>query len=365
MSIPKVSVIVPVYNVEKYLKYCMDSLLNQTLTDIEIILVDDGSPDRCPEICDEYAEKDRVKVIHKKNEGLGYARNSGLEIATGEYIAFVDSDDYIETVTYQKLYSIAEETHADVVYFSFQRINNQGHTWQDTSKNENKTYHSEKEIQGLMLDMIANPPKAKLDRNIECSACCSLYRNEIIRKHGLRFKNERELISEDLLFNVDYLLHTSKVITISDALYYYRVNQSSLTRTVRSDRIEKNYYFYQYLLKILCTNHIGNEGFLRATRLFIGYSRKSIRQYTQSSLLSKREKQQWLKGVTKHPVWHEIASSYPYRQLPFMYALHFYLLHKGCCLLLYYYSKLKYGRMYLGAFLAINSNNTSLLSILN
>lgn len=90
---PKVSIIVPVYNVEKYLARCMESLLNQTLTEIEIILVDDGSPDNCPQMCDEYARRDsRVKVIHKSNAGLGYARNSGLDVAIGEYIAFVELD---------------------------------------------------------------------------------------------------------------------------------------------------------------------------------------------------------------------------------------------------------------------------------
>ncbi|MDR2834406.1 MAG: glycosyltransferase, partial [Streptococcaceae bacterium] len=90
MNTPKISIIVPVYNVEKYLPQCMDSLLNQTLTNIEIILVDDGSPDNCPAMCDEYAKQDnRVKVVHKENGGLGYARNSGLEIANGEYITFV------------------------------------------------------------------------------------------------------------------------------------------------------------------------------------------------------------------------------------------------------------------------------------
>ena len=94
----KVSIIVPVYNVEKYIDRCMKSLMNQTLHEIEIILVDDGSPDSCPQMCDEYAKQDtRVKVIHKENAGLGYARNSGLEIATGEYVAFVDSDDYVDT----------------------------------------------------------------------------------------------------------------------------------------------------------------------------------------------------------------------------------------------------------------------------
>ena len=116
MQQPKVSIIVPVYGVELYLDRCLQSLLRQTLKDIEIILVDDGSPDRCPQMCDVYALKDcRIKVIHKNNSGLGEARNSGLEIATGEYIAFVDSDDYVENNMYECLYDIATNEKCDIV----------------------------------------------------------------------------------------------------------------------------------------------------------------------------------------------------------------------------------------------------------
>ena len=109
-SIPLVSIIVPIYNVEPYLDRCIQSLINQTLENIEIILVDDESPDNCPQMCDAYAKQDRrIKVIHKKNGGLGLARNSGLEIATGEFVAFVDSDDYVDIAMYQNLYKIAKE----------------------------------------------------------------------------------------------------------------------------------------------------------------------------------------------------------------------------------------------------------------
>lgn len=123
---PKVSIIVPIYNVEKYLDRCMSSLLNQTLKDIEIIMVDDESPDNCPQLCDEYARKDeRVKVIHKKNGGLGLARNSGLEIATGEYVAFVDSDDFVDINMYQELYSTADSYDSDIVYCGFYEYKNE------------------------------------------------------------------------------------------------------------------------------------------------------------------------------------------------------------------------------------------------
>lgn len=113
---PKISVIVPIYNVEQYLNRCIDSVLNQTYADLEVILVDDGSPDNCPAICDDYAGLDaRVKVIHKKNGGLSSARNAGLEIAQGDYIAFVDSDDWIDLGMYEALINLAEEYNADIV----------------------------------------------------------------------------------------------------------------------------------------------------------------------------------------------------------------------------------------------------------
>ena len=117
MNKPKVSIIIPCYGVEKCLDRCVESIVNQSLRDIEIILVDDGSPDKVPQICDEWAKKDcRIKVVHKKNEGLGFARNSGLEMAIGDYIAFVDSDDFVDYSMYEALYNEANSSQADVVY---------------------------------------------------------------------------------------------------------------------------------------------------------------------------------------------------------------------------------------------------------
>ena len=112
---PLISIIVPVYDVEPYLRKCIDSILIQSYRDLEIILVDDGSPDNCGAICDEYAEKDkRIKVIHKKNGGLSDARNAGLDIATGEYIGFVDSDDWVMPDMYEYLYKAVKEYDADM-----------------------------------------------------------------------------------------------------------------------------------------------------------------------------------------------------------------------------------------------------------
>lgn len=127
MMHPQVSVIVPVYNVEHYIHRALDSLLNQTYPHLDIILVDDGSPDKCPQICDEYARKDnRVRVIHKKNGGLSDARNVGLDIATGEYITFLDSDDYILPDTVEKFLRTAHEQNVDVVCCGLNIIDTSG-----------------------------------------------------------------------------------------------------------------------------------------------------------------------------------------------------------------------------------------------
>lgn len=120
---PKISVIVPVYNVEKYLNRCVDSILNQTFEDFELILVDDGSPDNCSNICDEYAQKDnRVKVIHKKNGGLSDARNAGIDCAIGEWLSFIDSDDWVENNFLETLYSSAEKYQAEIVIVNFHKV---------------------------------------------------------------------------------------------------------------------------------------------------------------------------------------------------------------------------------------------------
>ena len=115
---PVISIIVPVYKVEKQLNKCIESILNQTFKDYELILVDDGSPDNCGHICDEYEKKDsRIKVIHKKNGGLSDARNAGLDIALGKYIGFVDSDDIIHPQMYEKLYNCINKSNLDIVQY--------------------------------------------------------------------------------------------------------------------------------------------------------------------------------------------------------------------------------------------------------
>ena len=226
---PKVSIIVPVYNVEKYLSRCMDSLLNQTLKDIEIILVDDGSPDNCPAICDEYAKQDhRVKVVHKKNGGLGYARNSGMEMASGEFLAFVDSDDFVDVTMYEKLLKCVEENKLDTCYCRMQKYYPSGKIIPMEELAENKIFEGRSEVDTFLLKMFGGEEYE--GKNLHAiSVCKALYSTALIRKHNIKFLSEREMAAEDLFFNIDYLSRAEKVGWINELMYYYFYNSASTT----------------------------------------------------------------------------------------------------------------------------------------
>lgn len=312
---PKVSIIVPVYNVEKYLEECVESLRNQTLQNIEIILVDDESPDNCPAMCDSYAEKDkRIKVVHKKNGGLGFARNSGLEVATGEYVAFTDSDDYEEPETYESLAKIADVGNYDVVYYSFSN--------RYISSIGERTYEGTEQLRELILNIIANPPEGVLDRDMQVSSCLGLYRRDILEKNGVRFHSERELISEDLIFNIDVLDKAQKIDVTNHKFYFYRTTSNSLTLKVRKDRHEKNKLFYQYLNKRLEDMGFGEDGWMRSTRLYFGYTRSTIFQICKSNLNYKEKRERAL-DICREEEWKPLSKRYPYKLLPSKYRLFF------------------------------------------
>lgn len=168
-NIPKISVIVPVYNVEKYLDRCMQNLLNQTLQDIEIILVDDESPDNAPKMCDNYAQSDsRVRVIHKKNQGLGLARNSGLAIAKGEFVTFVDSDDYVDLNTFEWLYNQSQKHTFDAIFYRFKQFNDVKDVKIEYPRDTVKVYVGKEETQLLAMEMIASLPSEKMTGMLKC-----------------------------------------------------------------------------------------------------------------------------------------------------------------------------------------------------
>lgn len=212
----EVSVIVPVYQVEQYLRQCLDSILKQTFQDMEIILVDDGSKDNSGKICDEYALKDnRVKVIHQVNKGLSDARNTGMNQMSGKYFMFVDSDDYISELMVEKLYEKAEETGADIVCCNFEYF------WKN---NEKASYSTKQRSEVLNSSEIFNHRKNEKNYGFWTVAWNKLHKSSSM--NSFRFRSGK--IHEDEFWANDIYQKDLKVVTIEDSLYYYRQRHNSI-----------------------------------------------------------------------------------------------------------------------------------------
>ena len=310
MKQPKVSIIVPCYNVEAYLPRCMDSLLGQTLREIEIILVDDESPDRVPAMCDEYARQDsRVKVVHKPNGGLGFARNSGLDVATGEYVAFVDSDDYVETAMYATLYAEARQSGADVVFSNFYVQNGMG-KWNLAQEVAERTEWSGDDVHQFLLDMVACAPGISTERRFQMSVWHSLYDRSLIEKCAIRFHSEREVMSEDFPFQMDFLRRAQKVVFLPEAFYHYCSNGTSLTHTFDPRKFQRSRTLYELMGRQL-------EGIadaqLRLDRFYIGYVRSRIQDMVEAGYPDGRT---MLRQVMDDALWTGLRVQFPPSCLP-------------------------------------------------
>ena len=239
----KLSYIIPVYNVEKYIRQCVDSVFSQTFDDFEIILVDDESPDGCPAICDEYAEKypDIVRVVHKKNAGLAAARNDGIKLAQGEYIFFVDSDDFLAENKIGELYSIAKQNRLDILHTSFHSFNDDNISEKFKSKIgfETDRLYDHKQMENELCFAPLRRTTIYVWRN--------LYNREFILKNGIMFDENLRMI-EDSPFNILAFSKAERFMAVDIPIYRYRIRQGSLQR-----KFVENYcdvLSYQWRLKI-------------------------------------------------------------------------------------------------------------------
>lgn len=214
MDKPLISVIVPIYKVEDYLDRCIESIVNQTYHNLEIILVDDGSPDNCPLMCDKWAKKDkRIKVIHKENGGLSDARNAGMEIATGEYISFVDSDDLVDVVFLEELHRVADKTGAELVACDLQLFRSENELARSPKIVGYKEYSSEQALSQLI--------KGKGFRAV---AWNKLYKADLL----LAERFEYGKLHEDEFFTYRIISKCSRLVFVDAPLYYYRQRQDSI-----------------------------------------------------------------------------------------------------------------------------------------
>lgn len=228
----KISAIMPVYNVEKFVGKCIESLQKQTLKDFELIAVDDGSPDRSGEICEEYAKKDpRIKVIHQENAGAPAARNAAIEVARGKYLYFMDSDDWAEETMLEDMYAAAEENSAQLVVSGY---------YIDTYYSDTEFYSQE---QSYPTTVFASQEEFRknayklFDRNLLYTPWNKLFLHEYIKENGIRFKN---VFWDDFPFNLDVVKDVEKVVVLENKYYHFmRARAESETAKYRSDMYEK------------------------------------------------------------------------------------------------------------------------------
>lgn len=339
----KVSVIVPVYNVEKYLDRCIESLLKQSLKEIEIILIDDGSPDKCPMMCDKYAKMyENIVVIHKQNAGLGMARNSGMEIARGEYIAFVDSDDYVDEDMCYKLYNVAKNNKAEIVIAGSYYSESDCKKTQITSDTNEEMVFTGEDTRLLALYMTGSLPDNPLD--VEYAMCVwkGIYSKQLIEQYNIHFVSERELISEDLIFHYDILQYAQKVTIVPGCFYHYCLNNESLTKVYNKERFCKNIQLYDYVTKLLKKRGYPKDSKIYAERLMLARTRVCIEQIVKHYGVFHMKTRQEILNICNNEVLTEILKNYPIYKLPIKQRIFTYMI--------------KF-RLYIGMSLLIKLNN--------
>lgn len=261
VNVPKVSIIVPVYNCEKYLHQCIDSLLVQTLTDIEVICVNDGSTDSSAQILFDYATKDqRVRIIHKENAGVSEARNTGLNCASGEFIMFVDSDDWIDAEMCEHMYQLAQKYNAQFVMCSYEKM------FEDHSvicqvfeqdiivwgKNE-----IEKNIHLSLFGLIGQQLKFPERADILVSPCMQLFSRKCIK--NIRFYDIRKIGSfEDGLFQIEAYMKCTSFVYVNKPFYKYRkTNNESITTKFRPELPNQWKYLFSFMNNFIEINNLG------------------------------------------------------------------------------------------------------------
>ncbi len=240
---PKVSVIVPCYNVERYVALCIESLVSQTLKDIEIILVDDGSPDNSGKICDEYKDRDeRIKVIHKANGGVSAARNDGLKEATGEYVIFVDSDDYVPSNACEVMYLKAIETSSDIVVGDVIRVADDGKEEYSQMYDSAFTTSDRKLIDALVATALYKnycPLPAKSGAAFGYGGPWNkLVRRKLLSDHHISFDESVKGLFDDILYSAHIMAAANTVSYVHEAVYCYRLLGGSITQTYKKNMPE-------------------------------------------------------------------------------------------------------------------------------
>lgn len=311
MEKEKISVIVAIYNVENYLSKCIESILNQTYQNLEIILIDDGSSDRSGDICDDYLRRDsRIRVIHRENRGIAYTRNEGLDVAKGDYITFVDSDDYIHPQMYELLMEKLHEQNADIAACDYCEI----------SENDIPTVR-DLQVENIIIDTIETRQEKKKYIYLDKYVDALLVWNKIIKRElwdGIRCPKDKIYEDETITFRT--LHNAKKIVYLNEKLYYYirRNAKSSITTTTFSEKrlfrldaleVRLDYYIekkeWEYLAEaffvyktdfLVILKHIENseEYTIAILRPYLKKYRQYCKKYLWKMQMSARKKIQYI-----------------------------------------------------------------------
>ncbi len=326
----KVSIIVPVYNMEQYLPRCMESLLRQTMKELQIILVDDGSTDQSAALCDRYAAQDeRVLSVHQKNQGPGMARNTGLTYAKGEFIGFVDSDDYVLPEMFERLYEKAAELGADMALSGMRQVG--GNLFEGNGEKEICCFQKQEIFWGstswkqLLLGTVGSLPHEEQDSSYNFSVCKNIYSRKIIKENNILFESEKkEYLEEDIFFALDFIPYIKLAVGVPGAFYCYVRKESSRSRSYQGDPFKRAKKLALEICKRLKQIMPEAEFQIYTDRMFQARARVAIVEkirYARECGIEKRVLYGTLKEVCRDEELSGTLRRYPWYKLPVKQAL--------------------------------------------
>ena len=329
-----ISVIIPVYNVEAFLRKCLDTIVGQTYKDVEILLIDDGAKDKSGAICDEYAGKDdRIQVFHTENRGLSAARNLGIKHAKGEWIAFVDSDDWVELDMLESAVSVAERDHLDLVFWGYckeyaDRSEEKKLIWAQSERYDEKQVREQlyRRLFGLVGHELAHPEHMSSFNTV----WGKLYRSSIIKENGITFVDTKLIGSEDQLFNAYVMAHVKSALYIDRCMNHYRKNnEQSLTMGFNSGLFQKWQNLFDRMEEQIRQNNLP-EIFSEALSHSVALSIIGIGIAINNSALTPSEKKKELRRVIKNERYVKAFKTMPTRYFPLHWKAFFIMAKMGC-----------------------------------
>ncbi len=329
-DVPSVSIIVAVYNSAPFLRKCVDSLLEQTLRDIEVILMNDGSTDQSGIICDEYAARDpRVRVVHQKNSGPANARNNGSKVASAPYITYVDGDDWLDAKTCELALNTIKKKNADVVFWGLTK------EYGEKGGVKVNLFNKERVFDGQGIQWLHRRMVGMIDREIAAptktdafnSGWGKLYRKDVIMRNGIYFYDTQEVGSEDVLFNIHVFYFVKRAVYIPYFFSHYRQdNMNSITKGYKSTLFIKFLNLFRYIQLFIDENKLSKEYQLALNnRVALSVINVFMTISSPKNPASIRSKIYAIKEILTYPLYYSAIQSLSLRYLPVHWKVFFTL----------------------------------------